>query len=58
MRNLSSLTRDQNPALELQSINHWTTREVPDQEVFVLLNAVTLVSRIPDTECAQDNYLS
>ena len=31
MRDLSSLTRDwtQDPALELQSLNQWTTREVP-----------------------------
>ena len=31
MQDLSSLTRDRTcaPAVEVQSLNHWTTREVP-----------------------------
>ena len=35
MRDLSSLTRDQTcaPAVEVQSLNHWATREVPSHVI-------------------------
>ena len=36
MRDLSSLTRDPThaPAVEARSLNHWTAREVPSNDVF------------------------
>ena len=42
MWDLSFLTREQTcaPAVDVQSLNHWTTREVPRHDLKILLYVV------------------
>ena len=52
MWDLSSPTRDLThaPELEAQSLNHWTTREVPFQNFFFFLDTVLIEVNGHDTQ--------